>query len=110
MKNLKLLILALIIGSASAFASTNNVLDVPIKTIGIQVSDLFEVPEFDVNEDHIVNIIFTFNTYGEIVVLNIDSKDKNVLNYVRKYMNNKKIDTPGEAKRIFTLPLKINKY
>lgn len=110
MKNLKLLALAFVIGTASVFATTNSVLDVPVKQVGTQVTDLFKTPEFTVIEDHVVHITFTFSSEGEIVVLKVDSKDKDVLNYVRKHMSNKTIETPGEANRIFILPLRINKY
>jgi hypothetical protein len=107
MKNLKLLALALVIGSASLFANTTSVLDIPAKQIAQQVSELFDTPEFNVNQDLKVMVVFTFDTEGKIVVLKVDSKDPDVLRYIRQTLKNKSIDTPGEPYRQFTLPLTI---
>lgn len=107
MKNLKLLSIALFITTSSLFAM-EIVPDIPVKEIRTQVVELFHTPEFVVSEEINVNITFTFSTEGEIVVLKVDSKDPEVLKYVRKYMNHKMIDTPGEPNRIFYLPLRIS--
>jgi len=73
-------------------------------------ADLFVNADFDVENETIVNIIFTFSSDGNIVVLKVDSKDREVLKYVSKYMNHKMIQTPGEPNKIFTLPLRITKF
>ena len=109
MKNLKLLALAFVIGSASVFANTTSVDDIPVKQISQQVYELFTAPDFVVNEDINVNVIFTFDTEGKIIVLKVDSKNPQVLNYVRKTLKNKYLDTPGEPYRQFTLPLTFTK-
>lgn len=111
MKKLKLLALAIVIGTASLFA-TNEVPDIPVKEIRTQVVDLFKTPSFNVERDYNLNIVFTFNSEGEIVVQSIYSKDKSkidkyVLNYIHKTMDYKKIPIPGELNRAFNLPLKI---
>lgn len=109
MKNLKVLSIALFIATSSLFAS-EIVPDIPVKEIRTQVVELFdEVPDFYVEEDVLVNIEFTFSSEGDIVVLNVDSKNREILKYVRNYMNHKYIDTPGEPNRLFTLPLRIAK-
>jgi len=108
MRNLKVLPIALLIATSSLFA-TEIAPDIPVKQIRTQVADLFQAPEFNLDEDTIVNILFTFSSEGDIVVLKVDSTDKEVLNYVSKYMNHKMIQTPGEVNRVFTLPLRINK-
>ncbi len=108
MKKFKLLALALAIGTMSLFATTTNgVPDIPAKQIRSQVSTLFTAPDFTVKEDVSVYVLFTFDSDGKIVVLRVDSKDKDVVNYVNESMNNKTIETPGEMNRVFTLPLKI---
>ena len=83
MKNLKVFafVFAFVIATSSLFAIGT---DIPAKEIRNQVSDLFENPDMNINEDTVVNITFTFNTEGEIVVLNIDSKDKEVIKYVSR--------------------------
>ena len=115
MKKLNLLALAFVIGTASLFATTSNgILDIPVKQIRDQVVDLFKTPSFDVEKDYNLNIIFTFNSEGAIVVQSVYSKDKNkidkdVINYVHKTLDNKMIQTPGELNRAFSLPLRIVK-
>lgn len=107
MKKFNLLALALVIGTMSLFATTNGVLDIPAKEIRDQVVDLFKTPNFNVEKDYNLNILFTFDSEGKIVVLKVDSKDKDVLNYVNRSLNLKTIETPGEMNRVFRLPLKI---
>jgi len=109
MKNLKLWALAFVIGTVGVFATTTDLPDVPVKQIGMQISELLTEPDFAIEEDMKVEVVFTFNTEGELIVLKVDSKDKDVLNYVRETLNHKKIDTPGENNRVFTLPLTIHK-
>ena len=110
MKNLKFLALALVIGTSSLFASTVELPDVPVKQISMQISELFTVtPDFAVSEDIKINVIFTFNSEGEVIVLKVDSKDKDILDYIRKTLNHRMIDTPGEMNRVFTMPLIIEK-
>ncbi len=108
MKKLKVLALALVISTGSLFAA-EIVPDIPVKEIRSQIVDLFHAPEFTLNEELKINIVFTFNSEGKIVVLSVDSKDSDVLDYVRKNLNNKTIDTPGEMNRVFTMPLRLTK-
>ncbi len=107
MKKFNLLALALAIGTMSLFATTNEVPDIPAKVIANQITSLFTTPNFAVEEDISVNVLFTFDSEGKIVILKVDSKDKDVLNYVNECMNHRTIDIPGEMNRVFTLPLKI---
>lgn len=108
MKNLKVLVLALVISTGSLFAA-EIVPDIPVKEIRSQIVDLFQAPEFAIQDELKINIVFTFNSEGEIVVLNVDSKDSDVLDYVRKNLNNQTIDSPGEMNRVFTMPLRLTK-
>ncbi|MBG7629212.1 MAG: hypothetical protein IZT56_02155 [Bacteroidetes bacterium] len=110
MKNLKVLafVLVFVISTTSLFA-TDVVPDIPVKQIRTQVADLFVDADFTIEKEIIVNIVFTFSSEGDIVVLKVDSKDRDVLDYVSKYMNHKMIQTPGEPNRLFTLPLRITK-
>lgn len=106
MKKFKVLALALVIGTTSLFAS-NLVPDVPVKEIRNQVMDLFESPDFALENDVTINITFTFNSEGKIIVLSVNSKDRDILNYVHESMSNKKLNTPGELDRVFTMPLRL---
>ena len=107
MRKFKLLALALVIGTASLFATT--VEDVSKDEIRTQIVELLQTPDFNVNSEMTVNISFTFSSEGEVVVLGVDSKNRNILNYVRKNLNYKKIQNPGERDKLYTMPLKIAK-
>jgi hypothetical protein len=109
MKKFNLLALALAIGTMSLFATTttNEVPDIPVKVIATQIASLFTTPDFAIEEDLNVNILFTFDSEGKIVVLRVYSSDKDVLNYVYETLNHKMIQTPGEMNRAFKLPLKL---
>jgi len=107
MKKLKLLVLALVIGSASVFAVNGEIPEEANKKIRNQIVDLLQTPEFSVEKEISVMLTFTFSSAGEIVILNVDSKNHNVLNYLRENLNYKKVKSPGERDRLYTMPLKL---
>lgn len=110
MKNLKVLafVFAFVISTSSLFA-INVVPDIPVKEIRTQVVELFDDANFNIEKETVVNIMFTFSSEGDIVILKIDSKDSDIRKYVEKQMHHKMIETPGEPDRVFTLPLRITK-
>ena len=89
MKKFKLLAVALVIGTASLFATNGATPDEPNKEIRNQIVQLLDTPDFIVNEDMSVVLKFTFNSEGEIVVLCPGCKDKKVVDYIRENLNNK---------------------
>lgn len=107
MRKLKLVALAMFIGTAGVFAAETSNPDVPKKEIRSQIVKLLKSADFIIDKSVKVNITFTFSSEGEIVVLNVDSKNRHVLNYVRKNLNYKKIQNPGERDKIYTMPLKV---
>ena len=108
MKKFKLLALALAIGTMSLFATTTNkIADIPVKVIGAQITSLFTTPDFTIEKDLTVKVLFTFDSEGKIVVLRVGSKNKDIVNYVNESMNHKTIEIPGEFNRAFTVPLKL---
>jgi len=107
MRKLKLFALAMLLGTAGLFAAETLAPDVPKKVIRNQIVQLLATPEFTVDTDISVNLTFTFSSEGEIVVLAVDSKNREVLKYIRKNLNYKKIAQPGERDKIYTMPLKV---
>ena len=105
MKKFKLLALAFVIGTAGLFAANESIPDVPKKVIRTQIVDLLDTPDFAIEKDMSIAVTFTFNSEGEIVVLKIDSQDRDVLNYVREYLNGKSIKTPGERDKHYVMQL-----
>ena len=108
MRKLKLLAVALLIGTTTLFANNLNP-DDSTKEIRNQIAALMDTPSFNIDQEITVTITFTFSSVGEIVVLNINSKDSDVLNYVRQNLNHKIISNPGEKFKQYTIPLTIRK-
>jgi hypothetical protein len=110
MKNLKvLLFVAAFVVSTTSLLAAPIVPDIPAKQVGEQVTELFDAPDFKVDEETVVNITFTFSSEGDIIILNIDSTDTQIKQYIAENMNHKLIQTPGEANRVFIVPLRIAK-
>ena len=107
MRKFKLMALALVIGTASLFAANGEDPKEANKKIRSQIVSLLQAPDFVVENETTVMLTFTFSSQGEIVVLNVDSRDKNILNYIRENLNYKKVDNPGERDKLYTMPLKV---
>ncbi len=110
MRKLQMLALALVIGVTSAFATTTSFEPDPEllkKEIRSQIAELLDEANFSIDEAKTVNITFTFSSEGEIVVLKIDTLDRDVIRYVRQNLNYKKIETPGTRDKVYTMPLTI---
>ena len=72
---------------------------------GVHAEQLFA--HFNVENELNVMLTFTFSSEGEIVILNVDSKNQDVLDYLRKNLNYKKVKSPGERDKLYTMPLKM---
>lgn len=110
MKNLKLLALAFVIGSMSMFATTKTTEDIPVKQIRSEIRELLKTPDFYIDEDISIDILFTFDSQGKIFIVDTGTKNRNLTKYIMKCLDGKKIATPGEKNKVFTLPLKIKKW
>lgn len=107
MRKFKLLALAFVIGTMSLFAVNANDAEEPEREIRNQIMQLLISPDFEVQEDLSVIIKFTFNTEGQIIVLCAGCKDKEIVDYIRKNLNQKRFTTPGEVDKIYRIPLTI---
>ena len=107
MRKFKLLALAFAIGTASLFAvNGDNPKDVN-KKIRTQIVSLLQASVLNIDSDMTVVISFTFSSQGEIIVLNVDSRNRDILNYIRENLNYKKVENPGVQDKLYTMPLKI---
>jgi len=109
MKKFKLLALAFVIGTAGLFAANESTPDVPKKVIRTQIVQLLDTPDFVIDDDMSIAVTFTFNSEGEIIVLKVDSRDRDVLNYVRENINGQSIETPGERGKHYIMPITMKK-
>ena len=107
MRKFKLFAIAMLIGTAGLFATELENSNMPKEGMRSEIVQLLKAPEFTVPTDINVTITFTFSSEGELVVLGVDSKNSDVLNYIRKNLNYKKIDNPGKRDKLYSMPLKL---
>ena len=105
MRKLKLFTVAFALGMTNLFAS-ENIEDLN-KEIRYQVVDLFEDAKFETEKDFQSYFSFTFNAYGEIIVLSVDSNRSDIKNYIRKNVNYKKLQKPGIKNHIYKMPISV---
>jgi hypothetical protein len=111
MKKLKLFIVCSIFSISGLFAA-EKVDDDLNTTIREQIVNLIADAKLETKEDYSiedfrVEFSFTFNSAGEIVVLNVDTNRTDIKNYIRENINNKKIDNPGIKNDIYTMPITV---
>jgi hypothetical protein len=105
MRKLKLLAVAFLLSITTLFASEN--IDDTNTGIRDQIIQLLDNAQFESEKDFNVEFTFTFNSDGEIVVLNVNSSRKDVKDYIRNNVNYKKINSPGIKNEKYTLPIKV---
>ena len=105
MNKFRLLAIAFVFSATSLFANTIANPEVKASEVRKQIVELVESSNISIDDAVTVNITFTFSSEGEIVVLKVDSKDKQVLSFVRKSLNSKKLENPGRANKYFTMPI-----
>ena len=108
MRTFKLTLVALLIGTTTLLATTSK-LDPAKKDLHAQIVELLHTPDFTVEEEVTVNIEFTFSSNGEVVVLKIDTYDREVIDYVREHLNYQKIEDPGTPNKLYTIPVKLTR-
>lgn len=107
MKKAIIVIVAFLVSSVSLFANEIETSITSKDEIRTQIVDLLKDVNTNLSTEAVVDVTFTFNTDGEIVVLNVDSQNKEVLNFIRQNLNGKKIEKPGKVKREYTMPINV---
>jgi len=107
MNKFKLMAIALVFGVASLFANTISNPDVSGEEIRKQIIELVDNVDENVEIKTSVNVTFSFNSVGEIVVLKVESIDKNVLNFFRENLNGKTIKNPGKNRKKYSMFITI---
>ena len=108
MNKFKLMAIALVFGAASLFANTISNPEVSGDEIRKQIIELVDNASENLETSISVNVTFSFNSEGEIVVLKVSSKEKNVLNFIRENMNGKTIETPGKNRKKYSMFITVN--
>ena len=107
MRKFKLLVLVFVVGTMGLFANNIDTPTVSKDEIRSQIVELLNDNNANLTSETYVNVVFTFNTAGEIVVLKVESMDKEVLTYIRENLNGKTIERPGKIKREYKMPISV---
>ena len=112
MKNLKVLIAAItltLFSTSTVFAFTettdkNNLRAEMVSLLGDQTSLELESQTLK------ANVSFMINKKNQVVILSVDSKNKNIDTYVKSKLNYKSVNASGITKgKIYIIPLKLKK-
>jgi len=106
MKKIKLLAIALVMGTVSMLANSDNPV-VSKDEIKKQITELIEVAGNTIENETVIDVEFTFGTKGEIVVLKVNSRDRKVLAFIRENLNGKVLENPGKVYKKYRLPITI---
>ena len=114
MKTMKsFLLIAAIAFSSVLTASTNPVEANPAKAtestvITQEVGKLLQNPTFLVDQDTYVNVTLTINKNNELVVLSVDSEDKQIEGFIKARLNYQELpEAVKTGERNFMVPVKI---
>jgi hypothetical protein len=107
MKNFKVLVIVFLFGTMGLFANNIENPKGSSDDIRSQIIELLGPENSILSAETYVNIIFTFSTEGEIVVLKVESTDKEVLAFIRENLNYKKIENPGKVNKEYMMPISV---
>ncbi|NAS32844.1 hypothetical protein GTQ40_17835 [Flavobacteriaceae bacterium R38] len=110
MKKLIVFILITVFGTAITFGSDPKVATTQ-EELRNEIIKLLDAPKFDLEkEETLAQIRFTLNSKKEIVILSVESDNKQVDAYVKNELNYHKIENGNyERGKVFVMPLKIMK-
>jgi len=109
MKTIKTLLLVVAITFSSVLSASNK----PTSTdkssaISEEIGKLLKDPGFTVDNDVFANVKVFFNEDNEIVVLNVESKDKGVDGFIKSRLNYKSLSKEVNNKnRYYIVPVRI---
>lgn len=109
MKKLTVILIATLF-SFNAFANDVKPVKETKSELRAEIVQLLGDIEFDLDKNLTGTVEFVINNRGELIIVNVDSKDTNVELYVKRQLNYKHISTKAVVKgRIYKMPLKIVK-
>jgi hypothetical protein len=105
MKKINLLALALVIGTFSLFAKNVETTTSNKEVLRSQIVQILSTPNFNLEEEITINVTFMINSEGKIVVQKVDTRNPEILEYIRENLCGKKIEKYGEPFTSYVLPI-----
>ena len=91
MKQLKTLLLAVLITTSSVLSASNEDKKADSVVITEEIGKLLKDPSFLVDKDIVADVTITLNKNNEIVVLSVDSNELYVENFIKSRLNYKEL-------------------
>lgn len=108
MKQLKTLLLAVLITASSVLSASNEDKKPDSGVITVAIGKLLKDPSFLVDKDIVVDVTLTLNKNNEIVVLSVDSNELYVENFIKSRLNYKELPATFTSKeRTFKVPVRV---
>lgn len=108
MKQLKTLLLAVLITASSVLSASNEDKKADSVVITEEIGKLLKDPSFLVDKDIVVDVTLTLNKNNEIVVLSVDSNELYVENFIKSRLNYKELPATFTSKeRTFKVPVRV---
>jgi hypothetical protein len=111
MKSLKLFALVLALFTINIAAANADPIK-PTDELRAEIVDIMGTNYLDAlqADEASVEVLFTVNSKRELIVLSIESEDKEAVRYFKNKLNYKKVDhTPSKPGEIYLLPVKMIK-
>ncbi|MCA0133681.1 hypothetical protein [Winogradskyella alexanderae] len=109
MKTLKMFVLAVAVTfSVSLSASENPIKNAEPKTVTETVGDLLKNPDLQLTSEVNAIVDLVINENNEMVVLNVETDNESVENYIKYRLNYKKLSKEAIGfNRAFRVPVKL---
>ncbi|RXP64531.1 hypothetical protein EC396_00720 [Lutibacter sp. HS1-25] len=107
MNKFKLLAIAFVFATTTIFANSISNPGISGDEIRKQIIELVDASNSDFNAPISANITFSFSSEGEIIVLKVESIDKDVLTFIRENVNGKVLANPGKVKKTYEMKITI---
>jgi hypothetical protein len=108
MKQLKTLLLAVLITASSVLSASNEDKKADSVVITEEIGKLLKDPSFLVDKDIVADVTLILNKNNEIVVLSVDSNELYVENFIKSRLNYKELPATFISKeRTFKVPVRV---
>lgn len=105
MKNLKIYLVAMLLSFGISASATTSTSEKDHKDVTTQIAELLKNPGINVEKEVMAKVTFIVNSDNELVVINVDTKDRNVDAFIKSRLNYQKIDI--NVKGEWVVPVRI---
>jgi uncharacterized protein YpmB len=110
MKTIKSILVAFVLVCMTSMSAANNPSDnkKAIQQASEEIAEMLKSPSFEVTEKLTTQVSLFVNNENELVVLSVNTDNKELENYVKARLNYQKLSYGLEQGKEYKLPLTIN--